>query len=251
MFVEGKWLRCGQPAVSLHVSPSGVQACQLLFGESFRALEFLEEWAFGQSGRDGYVGYVHREALSNGWSPTHWVSGVKSHLYPSPDMKCIPEMQLHLGALLMLEGRAKQDFYPVSGGGYVPVQHVSRLQDRPSDFVEVAERFLGSPYLWGGNTANGIDCSGLVQVALTAIGKKCPRDSDLQEESLRGRAHSGNSVRRGDIAFWKGHVGIMLDGEIMLHATAHRMAVVKESFSQVRSRIADLGDHPFHGFRRI
>ena len=251
IFVEGEWLRCADPVVSLHVAPSGALACQLLFGEGFRVLDCLDGWAFGQSGRDGYVGYVRQEALANGRSPTHWVSSLASHVYPAANVKSIPEMSLHLGALLALKGRSEREFIPVAGGGYVPAAHVSRLQTRPSDFVAVAKRFLGCPYLWGGNTASGIDCSGLVQVALSATGKDCPRDSDMQEETLGTPLDSGHAAIRGDLAFWKGHVGIMLGEDFMLHATARHMAVVAERFSTVRNRIAALGGHPFHGFRRV
>ena len=250
-FVEGERLQCVKSTVNLHNSPDGGVARQLLFGEPFRVLERRSGWAFGQSVKDGYVGYLREAALGEQMHPTHWVSGIASHAYPVPDIRSPPIMPLYLGAqLACIEGR-DGDFSQILGGGYVPASHVRRLNDRPDDFVEVAKKFLGCPYLWGGDTVCGIDCSGLIQVALSATGIACPRDSDMQEHAVGSPVDAGQCVGRGDLAFWKGHVGIMLDAENLLHATAHHMAVIEESFSLVRRRIAALSGHPFRGHRRI
>ena len=126
-----------------------------------------------------------------------------------------------------------------------------RSTDNETDFVAVAERFLGTPYLWGGKTALGLDCSGLVQVALTACGVSCPRDSDMQEEALgTAVAADPSALLRGDLIFWKGHVAIVRGPDSLLHANAHHMAVAIEPVAQAVARIRDAGSE-ITSIRRI
>ena len=121
-------------------------------------------------------------------------------------------------------------------GGCLPLQHLAPVASREPDFVAVAERFLGTPYLWGGKTRLGLDCSGLVQIALNACGIRCPRDTDMQVAAL-GESVADDSRLRGDLIFWKGHIAIARDETTMIHANAFHMAVAIEPIDQAIVRI--------------
>ena len=117
-----------------------------------------------------------------------------------------------------------------------------------TDAAGVALRFLGAPYLWGGRESLGLDCSGLVQQALAACGKACPRDTDMQAGI--GVAVAPGDLARGDLVFWKGHVGMMLDAERMVHANGHHMATVVEPLAEAIARIEAAGYGPPTAYRR-
>ena len=224
---------------------------QLLFGERFRVLEFRSGWAFGQMGRDGYVGYVRAHHLGPDGSPTHRVNSLWTQIYEGPEKRQVPTRTVPFGSLLKVCGRSGcGTFMGLAGGGYVPEDHVVPAAGQTGDHASEAELFLGVPYLWGGSSPAGIDCSGLVQMALVAAGDDCPRDSDMQEEGWGDWVAAGDVPRRGDLAFWRGHVGIMLDAEILLHATGHHMAVVREPLAEVAERIRTQGETPFRGLKR-
>lgn len=199
-----------------------------------------EGWSWGQLRSDGYVGWLPSSALAKpGAAPTHCVVALRTFAFPSPSYKVPPAEVLSLGcsvAVTRFEGK----FAVTANNQFLPVQHLAPIGTLESDVVAVAERFLGTPYLWGGKTSLGIDCSGLVQVALTAGGVECPRDSDMQEGAL-GKPVELSALRRGDLLFWKGHVAIARDAATIVHANAYHMAVAIEPVHEAIRRTAAAG----------
>ncbi|MEM7491418.1 MAG: C40 family peptidase, partial [Pseudomonadota bacterium] len=187
--------------------------------------------------RDGYCGYVLAAALSRQEAATHWIAAPATHLYPKPRLKTPPEVSLFFGSQVRVVSDA-DDFQKISTGHYVPTGHLQPLRARFGDWVGVADMFLGTPYLWGGSSRWGIDCSGLVQTALTACGLDCPRDSDQQRALVGRELHSDEPLKRGDLVFWAGHVGLMSDPDTLLHANAHHMTVAYEPLEEAKARIA-------------
>ena len=249
-FVDGELLRCKTPVADIRSSPGGGLASQLVRGERFRVLEAEGKWAFGQSMKDAYVGYALRECLEDMFRPTHWVATLHAHIYPEPAFKTVPLEMLPFGSQLAAASESG-DFIGLDSGGFVPAAQVRKRGDPLLDFVSTAELFLGVPYLWGGTGSFGIDCSGLVQRSLEAAGTACPRDSDMQECELGKRLRASVRLERGDLVFWPGHVGIMADQDVLLHATARHMAVVKEELKAVAARIIAAEGHRIRAIRRI
>lgn len=202
-----------------------------------------EGWAWGQLASDSYVGWLPDAALMKpAAAPTHKVSALRTLVFPGPSIKLPPADALVLGSKLTIT-REDGPFAVTRDGAFLPKAHLVPLESREPDFVAVAERFVGTPYLWGGKSSLGIDCSGLVQVALTATGTSCLRDSDMQQAGL-GRAlelHERSSLQRGDLIFWKGHVAIVRDGCTMVHANAYHMATVIEPIEPAIARIKAAG----------
>ena len=241
-FVEGKRYQVVEPAAALRRLPShdARQDTEALFGEHVTVYDIEEGWAWGQLEFDGYVGWLSANALSApGAAPTHKVCVPRTLCFPAPDVKRPPLAALPMGALLAI-ARQDERFAITASGWHVPEVHLAPLKARAGDFVAVAEMFLNAPYLWGGKTALGIDCSGLVQVALQAAGHACPRDSDMQELAL-GKPVSLTEMRRGDLIFWKGHVAIARDAESLIHANAHAMMVAIEDAEGAITRIKAAG----------
>src|SRR3984957_12597251 len=203
-----------QTPVRSEPRPDAPLATEALRGERVTVYDINSEgWAWGQLTADGYVGWLGESAIKPaGQQPTHKVMALRTLVFPGPSIKLPPLEALPLGARLVI-ARIEDRMAVTQSGAYVPAAHLAPLDWNETDFVAVAERFLGTPYLWGGKTALGLDCSGLVQVALTACGVACPRDSDMQEAAL-GTAVSTDplTLKRGDLIFWKGHVSIMGDG---------------------------------------
>jgi cell wall-associated NlpC family hydrolase len=201
-----------------------------------------EGWGWGQLHADRYVGWLPMNALrAPGPEPTHKVAVVRTILFPGRSIKAQPVEGLPLGSRLAVTGE-DGELARLATGGYVPARHLAPLDAAAPDFVAVAERFLGVPYLWGGKTSLGIDCSGLVQVALTACGIACPRDSDMQR-ALGTAVAPGEPahLRRGDLVFWNGHVAIVRDAMTLLHANGFHMAVTAEPLREALARISAAG----------
>lgn len=241
-FVEGEEREVidAQAPVRADPAPDAPLMTEALMGERLTVYEFNDEgWAWGQLADDGYVGWLPANALLvPRTAPTHKVRALRTLAFPGPSIKLPPTALPPLGARLTV--LRKQDSFAVSPLGFLPATHLAALHQHESDFVAVAERFLGTPYLWGGKTNHGLDCSGLVQVALTACGIACPRDSDMQERAL-GVPADIKELRRGDLVFWKGHVAVVRDEATFLHANAFHMAVAVESTAEALARIAAAG----------
>lgn len=224
--------------------PDALLDTQALRGERVTIYDRTSEgWAWGQLQSDGYVGWLPARALrSTGAAATHKVTALQTFAFPGPSIKLPPRAELPLGAKLSVR-TMEGVFAVIDGGLHVPSIHLAPLDQRASDFVGVAECFVGTPYLWGGKTSRGIDCSGLVQVSLTAAGTGCPRDSDMQEDALGADVPLSQvaSLRRGDLVFWKGHVAIARDGHTIVHANAHHMATAIEPTRDAIARIQAAG----------
>ena len=236
-------------AVRAAASVDAEQVDQLLFGERFDVLETQDGFAWGQASRDGYVGFVEAAALSaRELAPTHRVSTLRTFSYLEPSIKAPSRGPFSLGALVTAAESAGP-LTRVEGGGWVPAAHLAPIGADFADPVETALMFLGTPYLWGGRDSLGIDCSGLVQQALYAAGRACPRDTDQQ--AALGEPVAREALARGDLVFWRGHVGMMIDAERILHANAHHMAVAIEPLAQALARIEAAGSGRQTGFRRL
>jgi hypothetical protein len=244
-YSEGELRQIAAPAAPIRVAPrfDAPLATEALCGELVTAYEFREGWAWVQLHDDGYVGYTTVDNLSGVVEEnSHRVSARLTYLYPAPDMKRPPITRLSFSctvAPLLLEGR----FVEISRGGYIFADHLVGIRERAKDFVRVAEQFVGVPYLWGGKTALGIDCSGLVQVALMAAGIPCMRDSDMQMHSAGEPMDPSNleAIQRGDLLFWQGHVAIAQSADWMVHASGHHMQVVVEPIRRAIERTAEAG----------
>jgi cell wall-associated NlpC family hydrolase len=241
-FVEGRIMEIVAPQAPLRREPRSDASLdtEALEGERVMIYDSNDEgWAWGQLEADGYVGWLPAQALAPaGPPPTHKVAALRTFAFPGPSIKLPPLEALPLGARLTV-ARMEDRLAVTQAGAYVPAAHLKPIGDNEIDFVAVAERFLGTPYLWGGKTALGLDCSGLVQVALTACGLSCPRDSDMQERAL-GKPVAAD-FRRGDLIFWKGHVAIARDDATMIHANAYHMAVAIEPIAEAIARIKASG----------
>lgn len=246
-FVQGTLGQIVHPSTPLRKTPDFARGLEteVLFGEAVTVFDEQDGWAWVQLARDGYVGYIPANSVRQGplVTPTHRVQTLGTFIYPTADIKSPPIMHLPLNALVTVVG-SDERFAELQHGGFVIGRHLS-TPDRPArDFVEIAERFIGTPYLWGGCTRIGIDCSGLVQTALLAANIVAPRDSDMQRDEL-GHAVEANDefddLERGDLIFWPGHVGIMTDGVMMVHANAHHMMVATEPLPEAAKRIEKAG----------
>jgi cell wall-associated NlpC family hydrolase len=254
-FVEGTDARVFLPAVTpIHRAPSGdsMQISQVLFGEDVSVFEKANGWSWVQSKTDGYVGYVTSDTLTTSMpSTTHRVSALVTHLYPKADLKSMPAVAMPLNARLSVVDQ-NGDYLELASGGFVFAGHVKPLNEHDTDFVSVAERFIHTPYLWGGKSSAGIDCSGLVQVSLNACGIDAPRDSDMQEAELGTslRVNDLDGLTRGDLVFWEGHVGIMQNATHLLHANGYHMMTVSEPLREAVDRIAAKGT-PVTSIKRL
>lgn len=245
-FVEGRLYEIIEPVAPLRGEPrpDASLLTEALRGERVTIYDTnAEGWAWGQLDADDYVGWLPAAALAPpGPPPTYRVAALRTLVFPGPSIKLPPLEALPLGATLAV-ARIEEHMAVTPAGAYLPAVHLRPLQESESDFVAVAERFVGAPYLWGGKTALGLDCSGLVQIALLASGILSPRDSDMQERAL-GTALPATDypdLKRGDLIFWKGHVAIVRDHDSIVHANAFHMSVVVEPIADAVARICGGG----------
>ena len=231
-------------------SPEAPLETQALFGEAVDVFDEDEGWAWVQLARDGYVGYLPAADLAAPRAATHIVTALRTHAYPAPSIKAPPALALPMGALLAVE-REQAPFLALADGLYVYAAHAAPLPARAPDFVAVAERFLNAPYLWGGRSSEGVDCSGLAQGALRMAGLAAPRDADMLEAAVGVPLDpAARDLRRGDLVFWSGHVGIMRDASTLLHASGHHMMVVGEPLAEAAKRTQEKGGGEVTSIRR-
>jgi hypothetical protein len=249
-YAEGEAATVIASCASLRAEPSddAPQDSELLFGETVAVYERADGWAWVQADKDRYVGYVHEDVLDDIPEADARVIVPAAPLLSAPDVKAPLNGLMPMGAQFT-RGETMGDYVEFGEGGFVYAAHVAALDFRAPDFVAVAERFLNAPYVWGGKSVSGIDCSGLVQVALQAAGKECPRDTDMQAAGL-GNPVALTDVTRGDLVFWKGHVGIMLDGTRLLHANAFHMMAAVEPLAEAIVRIETVAG-PVTTIRRL
>lgn len=256
-YTSGVSMHVIAPSVRLTREPcpdSGTET-EALCGENVIAYEpdNGEGYAWVQLQRDGYVGYLSREALAMGENaPSHRICVPRSFAYPAPNLKTPPLCALSLNSLVKVADQTG-DYLRTREGWHIHVRHMRPCDSTEPDFVTVAEGFLGVPYLWGGKTSLGLDCSGLVQVAMQAAGLVAPRDSDQQERALGAPiaiTPDLTGLQRGDLIFWKGHVGIMRDAVTLLHANGYHMLVASEPLVEAQARILAVSFGPITSIRR-
>lgn len=251
-FVGGELYEISEPIVPMHSAPrfDVMRMTELLYGERVKVFAVEEGWAWVKAAHDGYVGYIPSSALSREiTSAGHRVAVPLTFMFPAADIKSSPEVILPMNARVEVMDRTDR-FARLRNGRYVFTEHLKPISSQEPDFVAVAMRFLNVPYLWGGKTFRGLDCSGLVQTALHASGLACPRDTDMQEKELGFPVHDHGALIRGDLLFWNAHAGMMVDRENLLHANAHHMQVTLEPLEKVITRIAMLGGQ-LTGIRRL
>lgn len=227
----------GRAALRAAPSQDAVQNDELLFGEPVTVFESKDGWSWCQSGVDRYVGYVRDIALCEPVAADHRITALSTPMLSGPDIKRATRDMLPFNARVKVLMRAN-GYALIENGGYVFTGHLAPIERTAPDWVETAERFIGTPYVWGGKTHAGMDCSGLVQTALAGSGIAAPRDTDMQENEL-GLDCGAGPRQRGDIVFWPGHVGIMLDAERLLHANSFHMQVEIEPLAEALARIGD------------
>lgn len=238
-FVTGKTAQIAAPLAALRKAPDSQseQEAEALYGERVLVFENRDGWTWLQSERDGYVGYAQSAALSDRlWEPTHKVAALRTPLFSGPGIKTAVQDFLHMESALQIE--SEQGNFAETRDGWVYAPHLSPIGETIPDYVVTALKFLGAPYVWGGRSSFGLDCSGLVQIALQQAGLACPRDSDMQAGSdlLGEKLPVTATPRRGDLIYWKGHVAIALNATEVVNATASGLAVIIEPLSAINGR---------------
>ncbi|MDW3207406.1 MAG: NlpC/P60 family protein [Alphaproteobacteria bacterium] len=252
-FVAGETARVVHPVLPVRPAPDAARPrdTEFLFGEPVTVYDTSDGWSWVQSQLDGYVGYVDATALSYSEpSPTHRVAARRTHLYPAPELKRFAVAALPHGALVHVvdvSGRWSQ----IADGQWLYSAHLVAVDHRERDPVAVAERFLETPYLWGGRSSEGMDCSALVQFALSACGITCPRDSDMQERLVGTEIDFEEApLQRGDLAFWPGHVGILTAPDRILHCNATDMSTRVWTLPDLRAHIRRAEETELRAVRR-
>ena len=235
----------GRSPLRVRPSDDAAQDSELLFGDTFTVYDRAKGWAWGQAGSDSYVGYVEDGALTNPFSAQSRVTALMAPAFIGPDLKRAVQDILPMNAAVSVLGRIDA-YVEIESGLYLHSKHLAPLTH--GDFVTVAEKFEGVSYVWGGKTYAGLDCSGLIQTALQAVGKSAPRDTDMMEKQLGTAVEA--ATQRGDLVFWKGHVGVMVDGEHLLHANAFHMSTVIEPLAEAVARIEKVAG-PVTSVRRL
>lgn len=253
-FAKGKVATVTVPVCDVHRRPSGDAGIdtQFLFGDSVRVFDTKDDWAWVQGERDGYVGYVRGNSigLAERVQATHRVIAPRTFVYPEPELRSPPRQVLSMGSAVFVnrsEERRGNRYAVGADGSAIIESHLAAIDKPAKDYVAVAETLLHTPYLWGGTSAFGIDCSGLVQLPMQMTGKSVLRDTDMQEASIGEPIETKDGygkLKRGDLVFWKGHVGIMTDARHMLHANGSTMTVAREPLDDAIARIEPLYGRP-------
>ncbi len=251
-YAEGRELRVARPLVGMSDAPDAKHELinQLIFGEAFTVYDARDGWAWGQAA-DGYVGYVTMKGLrENAPAPTHRVAIRECAVRQDANVKARAVGGVPYGGLITID-QPGEEFNRMEGGGYVPTLQIRAIDDFASDWVAEAETFERTPYIWGGRNHFGVDCSGLIQISMQAAGLDCPRDADMQEAALGEILPDDTPRARGDLVFWKGHVGVLTDAETLFHANAHHMAAVYEPLAEAVARISAAGGGEPTSTRRL
>lgn len=238
--------RVTAPVTDLLRRPDGPRDRQLIFGDLVERRGIFGDYSYVQSRKDGYCGYIANTALGQDWQPTHKISAPASHAYTAADLKSPETMSLSFASEVQVT--AQTNDFAQTPFGFIPTQHLTPIDAIAPDPAAIAALFLGTPYLWGGNSRWGIDCSGLVQAALLACGHPCPGDSDQQ---MTLGAPASAPFARNDLLFWKGHVALVTDPITLIHANAGSMSTRLEPIADALTRIAENGDGPLTAHRRI
>lgn len=255
-FVPGEPAQVAVAAAALRPAPDLARSIdtELLYGETVEVFERRDGWAWTRNRRDGYVGYLREDALTDRLNePTHRVRALRTYIYPEPDLKTPPLHLVSMNALLTISDTERNGFGLLAEGGWVHIRHIVGIGTHESDPCAVALRFVGTPYLWGGRTSLGLDCSALMQMALTACGIAAPRDSDMQETSVGREVVCDpdlSDLKRGDLVYWKGHCGMWIDPSAFIHANATDMAVTVRPLRLILKHIAQSTGDPVPRVRR-
>lgn len=250
-YTDGQAGHVSDSYADLRASPDGPRDRQLLFGASVTVFDTFDGWSFVQSNADDYVGYVQSQAITipPNDAPTHIVMTPATHAYTAPDLKSPESKWLSMGCHLPVLGQSGT--FLETPVGFVPENHLREIDQPEEDPAAVARRLTMAPYLWGGNTSAGIDCSGLVQLAFTLCAIACPADSDQQRIAMGEDLAKQTPPRRNDLFFWPGHVALTISENKLIHANAHHMAVTVEDITEVMSRIDQAGDGPLVAHKRL
>lgn len=228
------------PFADVHGTPGPARGkfdTQLVFGETFAAEEEQGGWCKGACTHDGYPGYIERQYLAPLHAPhTHIVDALRTHIYEEPTMKSPLVTTLSFGSRLHIREQ-ENGFARLDNGAWIYGRHIVPAAEKNNDYIALAQRFVETPYYWGGRSGFGLDCSGLVQVCLARAGLTAPRDSGDQQEALGIHA---DAPRRGDLVFFPGHVGFMADEHRLLHANAFHMKTVLEPLADVVARGSEI-----------
>ena len=245
-FTDGTNLQIALPLVDLLRSPNGPRERQLWLGEAFTVIDRDQSHAFGFAEKDGYCGWLPETALTDGPAPNYWIATPGTHLYPEPRAASPQLAALPMGARVTVTGQNGK--YTETPRGFIPASHLKPLGQYLTDPVAIAEQFLHTPYLWGGNSRAGLDCSGLAQLAHHVCRIAIPGDADLQESI--GYPVQGN-FQRGDLLFWEGHVALAVSADTLIHANGRTMSVAYENIAVAIARIEATENAPLRSHRRF